>query len=90
MTFTWTHENTRATVECNHGATVTIYFGTDGYPSDVDVNGTEFHGHDDALMGLFVGIGERVISLRELSLKAMYTRPADNESERQRLLSGRD
>lgn len=62
-------------IKTNQHVDIEFLFDKGEYPSYVYINNHEFSASDDTFHGLFVGIGEKVISIRELLLQAVIDYP---------------
>lgn len=63
-------------IKTNQQLEVEFLFDKGDDATHVYVNGNEFASHEEVLYGLFVGIGDKVVSLRDLCHEAGFAFPA--------------
>lgn len=63
-------------IKTNQHLDVEFLFDKGDDPTHVYVNGNEFASGEEVVYGLFVGVGDKVFSLRDLSHEASFAFPA--------------
>lgn len=62
-------------IKTNQHLDIELLFDKGDDPTHIYINGNEFTSYDEVLYGLFVGVGEKMYSLRELCLEASFAYP---------------
>lgn len=81
-------ENNTVSTTCNKNVELGFYFIEKAdYPAEVYVEGTPFVPSDECLDGLYVGVGEKVMSIKAVMCKAIEFYQEAKEQDEQ---DGRD